>query len=717
MSTKQNPVLDLKRAAACLACAALMLACLMPFAACAESDPQTIRVGWHEAPYFIKDQFDRLSGYTYDYQQKIAAYTGWKYEYVEGGWSELLQMLKDGEIDMLGNVSYMEERASDMLYSALPMGTEAYYVFVAPDNEDITSENYASLEGKRVGVAKASMQSEMLSNWLETHDIHAEVVELTTPEEESLHLLGSELDAFATMDVQADPKTAVPVWKIGSSDFFFAVSKSRPDVLAELNAALSRIQDENIYFAQQLNDKYLKSGETNKYLSREESAWLSDHGTIRVGYQDGYLAFCARDENTGELTGALKDYLDYAATCFENAHLEFETISFASAGAAMEAVKNGEVDCMFPANLTAYDSETLDVVMTPALMRTEMDAVVRAAEQKEFIRKEDVVVAVNEGNTNYERFLLDHFPGWKVKYYPDTPTGLDGIAAGEADCVIISNYRFSNIAKQCAKLHLATVYTGVDMDYYFAVRRGDTELYSILAKTTAVVPDSVVHAALTYYSTEDAKTSFVDIIRDNLTLVMTAIAAILFVILILLLFSIRAQKKAIEEHHLVEDLNRQVYVDALTRVRNKGGYDDYIKSLEARLEKGEALELTVGVFDCDNLKLVNDHYGHDKGNIYLKTACQLICKTFQHSPVFRIGGDEFTVVLIGEDYQNREALVRQFEQKEEEISASTQNEWDKVHVAMGFADYNANLDGSVNDTVRRADKNMYENKRNWKKNH
>ena len=203
-------------------------------------------------------------------------------------------------------------------------------------------------------------------------------------EEESLRLLGTDLDAVVSMDVQANVQTAVPVWKIGSSDFFFAVSKQRPDLLSELNAALSRIQDENKYYDQQLFDKYLKNSESNLYLTIEENAWLTEHGTIRVGYQDGYLAFCAKDDS-GELTGALKDYLDYASTGMKNANLQFEAIAYPTAAAAIEALQKGEVDCMFPANLTPNDSESLGVVMTPALMTTEMDAVVRASEQKEFI--------------------------------------------------------------------------------------------------------------------------------------------------------------------------------------------------------------------------------------------------------------------------------------------------------------------------------------------
>ena len=715
VSAARKAGVSVKRLTALLLFLLLASTLLLPNAAHAQTPQKTVRVGWHEVPYFITDENGRRSGYSYEYQRKLAAYTGWNYEYVEGSWSTLLQMLKDGEIDLLSDVSYTQERAESMLYASLPMGADTYYIFVSPDNTEITSEDYSSLNGKRVGAAKGSFQSGLFREWAEAHGIQAELVELTGTEEESLRLLGKELDAIATVDVYGDPDIAVPVWKIGSSDFYFAVSKDRADLLPELNAAMSRIQDENKYYNQELYEKYLRNDEANLYLSTEEQDWLSAHGTIRVGYQDNYLAFCARDPDTGELTGALKDYLDYSSTCLENAVLDFGPIAFPTAAAALEALKNGEIDCVFPANLTDSNAEDLRVLMSPPLMRTGMDAVVRAADQKEFIRKEDVTVAVNEGNTNYDLFLEEYFPAWQRAYFPDTPAGLEAVAAGEADCVIISNYRFSNISKQCDKLRLTTVYTGVDMDYCFAVREGDSALYSILAKVIGIVPDSVTHTALTYYSTEDVKVSFTDYIKENLFIVMTVIAAVLLVILVLLLRSIRAEKKVIEEAHLVDDLNKRVFVDPLTHVRNKGAFDDYIRELQDRVDQEEEISFAVGVFDCDDLKTVNDRNGHDKGDVYLKAASRLICRVFQHSPVFRIGGDEFAVILQNEDYENRAELIRQFESAEDEISASAENKWEEVHVAEGIAVYDPKIDRSVNDAVRRADKIMYENKRSRKK--
>ena len=707
----------IKRAVAIILFAALILNVFLPVTVLAEGGDEgkkVVRVGWHEPPYFIIDENGRKSGYSYEYQRKVAAYTGWEYEYVEGTWTDLLQMLKEGKIDLMSDVSYSEERTKDMLFTSLPMGTESYYIFISPDNEEISSDNLSTLNGKRIGVTEGSIQKEYFLEWERIHGINAELVEVNGTEEEALKMLGTELDAHVTMDVYGTPETAVPVCKIGSSDFYFAVSKKRPDLVTELDAALNRIQDENKYYDQQLHDKYLKSAEANLYLSNLERKWISNHGAIRVGYQDNYLAFCARDPETGELTGALADYLKYASTAFENARVEFEPIAYDTMAEAIEAMKNGEIDCVFPANLTDYDAEELGLVMSPAIMRTEMDAIVRSSEQKEFLLKDKVVVAVNEGNTNYELFLAQHFPDWEIAYFKDTPTGLDAIAKGEADCVIISSYRYSNISRQCEKLRLSSIYSGVEMDYCFAVPEGETELYSILARTTAVVPDATIHTALTYYSTEDVKVSFGEFIKDNLLIILAAISVILLIILILLLRNIRAERKLVKEEQLLKNLNRKVFVDSLTSVRNKGAYTEYIRKLQERIDGGEQFDLAIGIFDCNNLKTVNDECGHDKGDIYLKNSCMLICKVFDHSPVFRIGGDEFAVFLMNDDFKNREMLEKIFEDKRIAICRDAKNNWEEVHIAYGFAEFDPKQDPTVSDAARRADKIMYENKRKMK---
>jgi diguanylate cyclase (GGDEF)-like protein len=162
----------------------------------------------------------------------------------------------------------------------------------------------------------------------------------------------------------------------------------------------------------------------------------------------------------------------------------------------------------------------------------------------------------------------------------------------------------------------------------------------------------------------------------------------------------------------INDLSNRVYVDPLTSVKNKGAFADAVDGLQKEINEGlEKPEFAIGMFDCDNLKLVNDQYGHEKGDDYLKTACQLICRIFQHSPVFRIGGDEFSVILREEDYRNRDDLILRFERERNEVNRKSDNMWEQVNVAMGIAVYDPQTDHSANDVLRRADKIMYQDKR------
>ena len=559
--TKQNS--KILRLALLLTLAA-WTAILLPLACAYAQEPEKIvRVGWFESPFNMKDELGRRSGYSYDYQQKLAAYSGWTYEYVEKSWPELLQMLEDGRIDLLSDVSYTAERAEQMLYSSLPMGSEEYYLFVSPNHTKISPEDYSTFNGKKVGVNRDSIQIDLFREWMEANGVQAEIVEMTGKEDENIaKLVSGDIDMYLSPGGFFDKEYAVPICRIGTSDFFFAVSKSRPDLLMELNNAMNRVQDENVSLNHQLHAKYLQTTAPNRYLSIEEIKWLSSHGSVRVGYQDNYLAFCAQDPKTGELTGALKDYLDIASDCMENAHIDFEPTCYATAEDAMEALKRGEVDCVFPNNLTEYDGELSGVFVTPALMRTDMSAVIRESDLNLFASKERVTVAVNVGNPNYDKFLLDHFPKWRAIYFSNTPECLKAIADGHADCLLISNYRFNNISNLCDKYHLTTWSTGVEMDYCFAVNRTDTVLYSILTKTAGAIPAPSVNAALTYYYTKDAGISLQSFLRQIPGILFAMLVAAVLAYLIVLYISQkkkaadrnRLQTPRAEDFHLFDDL-------------------------------------------------------------------------------------------------------------------------------------------------------------------
>lgn len=642
---------------------------------------ETVRVGWYESSFCNKDANGRRSGYAYEYQLKIAAHTGWKYEYVNGSWSDLLEMLVKGEIDLMSDISYTEERAELMLFPELPMGAEVYYLFASPKNKEITSDDYSSLNGKKIGVNKDSIQEGFFLAWEKQHDVHAKLERLTCTEEESLQMLeNGKLDGYITPDAFGDSERLVPVCKIGSSDFFFAVNKKRPDLLSDLNKALSSIQDENPFYNHEMSNKYVVKSGVHAFLTSDEKTWLKDHGPIRVGYQDNYLAFCDMDDTTGELTGTLKDYLGYASDCLKNAHIDFETTAFPTVEDALAAMERGEIDCVFPANLSGYDGEVLNLVMTPPLMRTQMLAVVRAKEEEIFDEKDHVIVAVNKGNTNYESFLLDNFPDWRTVYYRDTSECLKAVSDGVADCLLISSYRLNNIARECAKYNLTTIDTGVDLDYCFAVKNGQRQLYSIFSKILEIVPSSVVNASLSYYSTEDAKVSIQDYILDHLGIVIALAVAILLIILILMIRSMQSERKA-------QRLIAATEIDDLTGLYNRNYFLAYANRLY-RSHPDKPMDAIV--LNLEQFHSVNALNGREFGDHILRTLgkeAQTIAME-NHGIAGRFGADRFDIYCRHiEDSEGYQAIFDRLQGKLDEESQNA-----NVRLRMGVMEWQSGVE-------------------------
>ena len=671
------------RLAALLLCLVLAAAVLPAASAGGKTGNKVVRVGWYESTFNQTDSLGRRSGYGYEYQIKLAAYTGWEYEYVEGSWPELLQKLIRGEIDLMSDVSYTQERAESMLFPSLPMGAEDYYLFVAQGNLEISSSNLSTLNGKKVGVNQGSVQEAFFREWEERNGVASEIVEVTCSEDESLKMLArGELDAYITVDsfsaqTYGERERPVPVCKIGSSDFYFAVSRERPDLLTELEGAMNRIQEENRHYNHEMAEKHLFSTGANAFLNAGEKAWLETHGTIRVGYQDNYLAFCAADPETGELTGALKDYLASASDCIQNAHIGFEAKAYPTSAAALDALKSGEVDCVFPANLSAGDGEEIGVFMTPSLMKTDLFAVVRLQDRQIFSGREHVVVAVNVGNPNYESTLHNYFPSWRTMYYPTTSDCLKAVSQGVADCVLISSYRYNNIARECERLHLTTIATGESLDYCFAVAAGQPDLYSMLAKISDLVPDFTVNSSLSRYIAEDAKPTFLDFARENVWIILTAAGVILVAILALMLRSMRAERKA-------EKLISATETDSLTGLYNREYFLEYAANMS---REHPDVPMDAIVLNIDRFHALNALNGREFGDHVLRTLGSEIQKEARESGGIagRFEADRFDIwCRHREDYRE---LYDRLQQKMEEPDPSA-----GIRLRMGVMPWQAGMD-------------------------
>ena len=668
----------MKRITAFVLCILLTAALALPIAATEKTDTKTVRVGWYESPFCETDDSGRRSGYAYDYQLKIANYAGWSYTYINASWPDLLQMLREGKIDLLSDVSYTEERSKKMLFSDLAMGTEEYCIFISPQNTEISSEDYSTLNGKRIGVNKDSMQESYLREWVDKHGIQAEIIPLTSNVAESEEKLESgTLDAYVSLNAFGDPEKLVPVCRIGSSDFYFAVANGRSDLLDELNAAMNRIQGENPFYNQDMYDKYIKRYGTNAFLNTEEETWLSSHGKIRVGYQDDYLAFCTQDPATGELIGALQDYLDLASDCIANTHIEFEPIAYPSSGAAFDALQNGEIDCVFPSNLSNYDGETQGFMLSPSLMRTEVYAIVRQEDQQSLTENEHVVVAVTENNPNYSTFLLENYPQWRAVYYPDTEACLKAVSDGIADCMLINSYRYNHISKMCKQLHLASFAIGKAIDYCFSVSKGENELYSILSKTIGLVPVSKVNASLTYYISEDAKVSFWDLIEDNIVIVLSVLGMLLLVVFVQLILLRRSDRRA-------KKLISATETDNLTGLYNRDYFFQYAERIyrDRPQTPRDAIVLNIEQFH-----LINALNGWAFGDQVLRalgSEIRAIANEF-NGICGRFGADRFDIYCRHiEDYT---AVFDRLQRKLDSLSSNV-----SVRLRMGVMPWQENIE-------------------------
>lgn len=569
---------------------------------------KVVRVGWYESAFHRTDEFGRRSGYGYEYQQRVATYTGWTYEYVEGSWSELYEMLVAGDIDLLSDVSYTEERAEKILFSAEPMGSEGYHIFIAPTNTDIHPDDFSTMNGKRVGVNKNSIQEQLFVDWAEKHDVHAEVVELKAKTPELLQMLANgEIDMLVTLDTYGTTADVVPVCKIGSADSFFGVNKRRPDLKRELDVAMNHILEDNRDFNLQLTEKFNRASTVNRFLSDDEVAWLSQHGTIRVGYRDDFLPYCDQDGATGELTGALLDYLALAETAEKNATLSFETKAFKTTDEAMEALAAGEVDCVFPINLSAYDGEQRGVIITDPLVSTEVYAAVRSEDHQGISPDREMTVAVRKGHPSHETFIKDHFPKWKIVYCDSNEESFEAVGSGKVDCTLVSNYRINRVNDLCQAHKLAMLSTGETMDLAFATRREDDCLYSILNKVTRYVPDTAITTSLTNYGFKDNKVSFLDFLRDNLIYFIAVVAIVTVVILVLVLRSMRAEQRVAESSQIISETER----DRLTGLYNWNYFLVYANRIH---QEHPERPMDAVVINIDGFHSVNALHGREFGD-------------------------------------------------------------------------------------------------------
>lgn len=401
----------------------------------AESEQKVVRVGYvNVATYEEGGEGEYKRGSGYEYLQRISYITGWKYEYVYGSFKDCYEMLVNGEIDLFGNVSYKPERAELFDFSSYPQGKDTYLLYTTKERSDLTSGDIQKLNGSRIGVTAGSYQEDLIRDWLVNNHIEAEVVQFDGYDSLMSALDKGGLDAIATPDL-ATTYDYTPIINIGFSDFYFAVSKSRPDLLAELNEALYEIQSTELDYNNLLVSRYHNKMLAGMLLNEKEKEWLENHNnTIRLGYIENNLPYSGAEN--GQLVGIIKILAD---TLEENFDIQVITSGFSNREELRQALKGGEIDVLGPVFSDFYLAESNNNVLTDAIMSTTPLVIYKGNDVNSSLN----VIAATDVNIYGQEVIKVLFPDAEIYLCDTQDECLEAVASGKAGSTLVASSRLN----------------------------------------------------------------------------------------------------------------------------------------------------------------------------------------------------------------------------------------------------------------------------------
>ena len=475
-----------------------------------EKQSQIIRVGSFEDTFAYVDKNGVRRGYGYELMQALAGYTGWEFEYVKCDWSNCFDKLENGEIDIMGDISYTDERAQRMLFSDEAMGEEKYILYADLADMDIEMSDFKSLDGKRIGVLMGTEPEIMLTQWENKNGIHTEHVNVNNNDDVEKKLANQEIDCFVSLEESIWSEQGISsITTIGKSGIYFAINKERSDIKTELDYAMRQLDQESPFFKADLYKKYFTL-DYCQILTGEEKSWLEEHGDIRIGFLNNDPAIFSRDEATEKLTGMLAEYTSYAKDCLGNQVLKFYIQEYDSYDEMTQDLQDREIDMVFYAGRNPDFAEKNGYALTNTAWTYSLMAV---TDEKKFDEDRLYTVAVPKEKDALKQHIAFCYPQWKLVDYDSLEDAADMVMNEKADCFLIGT---SQALKYDNERDFKSVPLTKTMEACFAVRGGEGPILSILNKTLKAMPSDMLTSALAIYDSTADKVTFWDFVKDNM---------------------------------------------------------------------------------------------------------------------------------------------------------------------------------------------------------
>ena len=553
----QTPI----RKSICAMLCLLLLSALLPVKAAAETAPaKVVRVGSFEDTFNYVNEKGVRKGYGYELLQTLSGYTGWQFEYVSCDWSDCFEKLKNGEIDIMGDISYTPDRAEEMLFSDEPMGEEKYYLYADLSREDITASDFKTLNGKTIGVLMGTEPEVMLTEWEEKYDLKTQHVNIANNEDVKQKLANREIDCFVSLEEAFWAELGIStITRVGRSGIYYAINKDRPDIKEELDSAMRALDESEPFYIADLYKRYFALDYT-PILTGEEKAWVKEHGAIKMGFLTSDSGVSTYDPATGEITGTITDYIQFAKDCLGNQELEFQMVGYDSKEAELDALKSGEIDMVFHFDQSPNLAEEYRVACTNTTWTSNMMAVTN---KQHFNENQTNRVAVPQNKLSLTRYLAVYYPQWEIVDCATQEDAAKLVKDGQADCFVTGVSSQENYSK---KYDFYSVPLPNPAKSCFAVNSGNGILLSILNKTIKAMPANMLTGALAMYKSAARKVTLGEFIRDNFVMVLLVssifVAVILLAILKLLQKARKAEAAARKAANDTQELNAKLQIAA-----------------------------------------------------------------------------------------------------------------------------------------------------------
>ena len=621
----------------CILLCLVLYSTVLPFSVSAEgAKNRTVRVGWYEGTYNTTGSDGKKRGYSYEYQQAVAAHTGWKYEYVEGSWAELMSMLKSGEIDLMGGISYAEERSASMLFSELPMGEAKYYLYINSSDTDISASDLTALNGKRIGVVPDTFSARRFYEWEESHGVDTQKVDITSTDDARQKIQNQEIDGFVVDESpQWERDNISPALLIGGSYNYFAVSKKRPDLKEELDQAMQKIERENPFYEEDLYKRYLLANPI-EILTDEEQNWLEQHGAVRIGYLKNDVGVSLVDAESEEPVGIINDYISLASDCLGKKKIEFQLTGFDSQEEELQALKDNRIDMIFHMNQNPYEAEQNDIILSNIVFEVNI-AVITGV--KKFDENKENTVAVSKNNLLGKWYTSFNYPFWKIKEYDSSDEVEKAVHSGEADCFVVKAGQSLKTLED-SKMH--SIFLTKSGDSCFAVTRENTTLMNILNKTIQTLPASRFSSLFSVYENTPGKVTLADYIKDNLRVVSISFVSVTLVIILIIVYLMmkarKAQIQAEKANAAKSDFLFNMSHDIRTPMNALLGYSELMKreltdpkllDYQEKMEQSGNLLLSIINNVLDMARIESGKMELDENYVKIRDIYQGVYKIFQ----------------------------------------------------------------------------------------